>query len=607
MSFTNPLMFLWLGVAAPIVALYFLKLRRRKIPVSSTWLWARSIQDLRVNAPFQKLRKSLLLLLQLLLVALAAFALAGPVGRASPPDQKRWVFILDRSASMQMTDVEPSRLGMAKKLAKEILSGTGSGDEVMVIAFANRAQVLTPFTSNHPAVERAIDAIEPSDAPTRAEEAFRIAASALQTAAVSEIVVLSDGRFEAIRGMPAETEIRYIAVGAEPRNAALTALDVRRPKRTDDPWSIFAHVDLFHGTETEVPVELYLDGRLRSIKRVTIPPNEGGAVIFEIYDADPSVVHLVLDYEDDLAADNRAWFVVQRDRARIMVASAGNYFLEKAVANLRDIDAVRATEVSAATLGEADVVVLDGIMPEALPEGRYLVFGGVPPWEGIKATEMMEYPVVADWDRRHPVTRRLELGELSIKSAPRLELPGFARPIVEAADAPLIFTWEKGRTRAVVVTFPLLESDWPLRLSFPLFVSQAVEWLLESEKTQVQPGEPLRVTLGDEQREAEVVTPGGDRHVIAGEPGRTIHFGGTERAGLYMAGPKDDARPVAVNLLDPQESAGRVEKELRIDTGAVKATETVVPDALPYWPWLASAALVLIFLEWLVYHRRLAA
>ena len=607
MSFTNPLMFLWMGVAVPIVALYFLKLRRQKIPVSSTWLWARSTQDLRVNAPFQRLRKSLLLLLQLLLVALAAFALAGPVGHAAPPDQKRWVFILDRSASMRMTDVEPSRLGLAKEQAKQILSGIGSADEVMVIAFANRAQVMTPFTSNHPAVERAIDAIESSDAPTRAEEAFRIAASALQTAALSEIVVLSDGRFESIRGMPAETTVRYVAVGAKPRNAALTAVDVRRPERTDDPWTIFAHVDLFHGTETEIPVELYLDGRLRAIKKVTLPPQAGGAVIFEIYDAEPRVVHLVLDYEDDLAADNRAWFVVQRDRARVMVASAGNYFLEKAVGNLRDIDAVRATEVSAATLGAADVVVLDGIMPEALPEGRYLIFGGVPPWEGIKATKILEYPVVADWDRRHPVTRGLELGELSIKSAPHLELPGFGRPIVEAANAPLIFTWEKGRTRAVVVTFPLLDTDWPLRLSFPLFISHAVEWLLESEKSQVHPGDPLRVTLGEKQTEAEVVTPDGERHVIEGEPGRTIHFGQTERAGLYMVGAKDDLRPVAVNLLDPQESAGRVEKELRLDTGAVKATEAVVPDALPYWPWLASIALVLLFLEWLVYHRRLAA
>ena len=120
MSFTNPMMLLWLGVAAPIVALYFLKLRRRKLQVSSTWLWSRSIQDLQVNAPFQKIRRSLLLLLQLLLVALAALALAGPIGRASPPDQKRWVFIIDRSASMQLTVVKPSRLRTASEACMTI-------------------------------------------------------------------------------------------------------------------------------------------------------------------------------------------------------------------------------------------------------------------------------------------------------------------------------------------------------------------------------------------------------------------------------------------------------------------------------------------------------
>ena len=71
MSLLNPWALFWIAAAVPVVLMYFLKLKRKKVPVSSTWLWTRSIQDIRVNAPFQKLRSSLLLLLQILLILVA--------------------------------------------------------------------------------------------------------------------------------------------------------------------------------------------------------------------------------------------------------------------------------------------------------------------------------------------------------------------------------------------------------------------------------------------------------------------------------------------------------------------------------------------------------
>src|SRR6516162_1874181 len=73
-----PLWFVLAGVPVGIIALYFLKLRRRPVRVASTLLWRRSLEDLHVNSLFQRLRRNLLLFLQLLAVALAMLALAGP-------------------------------------------------------------------------------------------------------------------------------------------------------------------------------------------------------------------------------------------------------------------------------------------------------------------------------------------------------------------------------------------------------------------------------------------------------------------------------------------------------------------------------------------------
>src|SRR4051812_26851607 len=105
-SFLNP----WAAAAAAAIAvptlliLYFLKLRRRELAVSSTLLWKKAIQDLQVNAPFQKLRRNLLLLLQLLLLALLCLALSRPVANFSQGAARLSVILVDRSASMSATE-----------------------------------------------------------------------------------------------------------------------------------------------------------------------------------------------------------------------------------------------------------------------------------------------------------------------------------------------------------------------------------------------------------------------------------------------------------------------------------------------------------------------
>src|SRR3954452_5067995 len=129
------------GVPVGIIALYFLKLRRRPVQVSSTLLWKRSLEDLHVNSLFQRLRKNLLLFLQLLAVILAMLALTCPRIKGSGIQGQRFVLAIDNSASMSAADVKPSRLARAREEAKKVVSAMESDDLAKVITFSDRARV----------------------------------------------------------------------------------------------------------------------------------------------------------------------------------------------------------------------------------------------------------------------------------------------------------------------------------------------------------------------------------------------------------------------------------------------------------------------------------
>src|SRR3954447_2854738 len=147
-------------VPPAIVALYFLKLKRQPLEVPSTYLWSRTIEDLHVNSLWQRLRQSLLLFLQLLVVGLIALTLLRPGWSGAKLQGKRFVFLIDTSASMAADDAPPSRLDRAKRQAIELVEQMDRGSAAMVISFSNVAKIEQAFTDNRQQLRRKIELIE---------------------------------------------------------------------------------------------------------------------------------------------------------------------------------------------------------------------------------------------------------------------------------------------------------------------------------------------------------------------------------------------------------------------------------------------------------------
>jgi hypothetical protein len=289
------------AVAAPLlILLYFLKLRRRDLEVSSTFLWKKAIQDLQANAPFQRLRRNLLLFLQLLVLGGLCIALAQPQIKGQEVSGNKHVIMIDRSASMTALDEKSgrgellSRLDSAKDQAialveslREggILSGKDSADEAMVISFDTAAEIRQQFTTDKAALRRAIDSINPSHSPTLIDEAFRLGQAhkprrmvenvGLEGGPPVTIHLYSDGRIpDAAQAKSSPDDIvEFHRIGSE-TSANIGIVGLRAAREYDKPEKLTVYVSLQSNATVprRIDVELMIDGVSALIKSADLPP-----------------------------------------------------------------------------------------------------------------------------------------------------------------------------------------------------------------------------------------------------------------------------------------------------------------------------------------------
>lgn len=427
----------WLGgvaaaVAVPLlVLLYFLKLRRRDVEVSSTFLWKKAVEDLQANAPFQRLRRNILLVLQLLAVAAVCIALAQPSIKAVTVTGTRHVILIDRSASMSAMDEKDARGGAVSRLdaAKQralgivgalrdggLLSGRASGDEAMVITFDSQAEVRQAFTSDTAVLRAAIEGITPGESVTRIEEAIRLARAHQPRRIVEDnaiegltagtpltIHVISDGRIaDAAEAKPGPDDtLEFHRVGLTD-GVNVGIVNLRASRDYDNPSRLTVYVSLINsgGQERPVDVELLIDGTSARLKLTKVPPateresttpgvmlREVGraGVVFQVDLASGAAIEVRLrepgtplpPAEDVLAIDDRAFLVVPPAKrlAVLTVSRVQDSWLDVALSGLPlsrlvKVDPARFEQwAREGRLGEFDVIVLEGWVPPPTAAG----------------------------------------------------------------------------------------------------------------------------------------------------------------------------------------------------------------------------------------------
>lgn len=611
MSFLAPAAF-WFALTLPVVVLFYLLKRKRTVRLtSSTVLWQRFLAETQASSPLQKLRHSWLLILQLLLLALVVFALSRPYFSGQRKGGRLLVVILDVSASMQSRDVDPSRFEVAREGALQLVDSLQDSDQIVVLSAGAGARVLQSATSEKATVRRVLREAVVTDSSTDAGEALKMAESLTRDNAAAEVHLFSDGAAAGLadlenRGLP----LVYHRVGEASRNAGLVQMELR--PNPDNPAQRAVFVAVMNAAEEvrSAEVQLWFNDRFVESKPVSMGPTNTVSVIFVAEQLVDGVFEARLTGDDDLAADDRAWLVSELPKPlKVLMLTRGNRFLERA---LRTSPLVELA-VAGSLLDpkpDADLLVLDGVEPAVWPELNILALQSFHTnWFSMLGE--VESPAIVDWKISHPLMRFVGLDNVLVSRARVISGADWGERVVDSTQTPLMVAGELGRQRVVWLGFDVLESTWPLRVSFPIFIANALDWLnpgvVRAGQLQVKVGSPFRLAVDEVVDRAELQLPGGD--TVQLELDRSLPevvVGATGEAGLYELRFRTNAVKFAVNLLDPVETATAPHAALDMGRFGEVEASTIRPASVEVWRWFAAIALGVLMFEWWFYHRRTA-
>tara|TARA_R110002073_G_scaffold37866_1_gene108920 strand:- start:73326 stop:75113 length:1788 start_codon:yes stop_codon:yes gene_type:complete len=585
LSFLNPIAGLIAGSigSALVVLFWMLKLRRRPVRVSSTLLWKKSIRDLEGNVPWQRVRPSVLLFLQLLAVILLSLAIARPTQEAGI-DQLgggEVVVVIDAGASMNaIADVDgKTRLEIAQRDAAELVRSIGSrspSTEFRVIRAGTTAQLVSGSAGSWRRARAAIESIQASDAPSDLDAAVELIAS------------IRDGEQTAERAPEIERSVQVFAftdgdvsdgsVFVQRPSTDFDARDLRgnlgivltgaqRDQTDAVGCRVFVTVAGAIPSTVGVRIEARVGGSVLASKAIELVPDEQGiaesaaTLAFRLDRA--AVVEVNIARSDVLASDNTVW-VMMPDPSPVVTT---------VVAPDGVADPLLVDVLSAVTNGVVAVV----------GEGKSVASGtGLLVYDRVERDPRVQLPTieigvgrdgdgtldrVLSWDRSHPVMQDVDLSGLRFASGV-LGVGDGESVLGSNRDGAVFVESAQQGVRHLAVAFALEDSNWGVQVSMPMYFANAVRYLLPGTS-----GSGTVYTAG---------LPIGERGVVIDRVGMTtiedqevgvslLNRSVSIRAGETMRGDWRDA-----GVLGGGMHSGRVE----------------------LWRWFLLAGLIVLTIEW---------
>ncbi len=629
MNLLHPLSLAWLGLAIPIVIFYILKIRMRRVPVSTTLFWRQIFEEKQPRSIWQKLRHLLSLLIQLAFLILVVFALSEPIFKWEIREARKLVLVVDNSASMNAVDSTPgdSRLAKAKQDALALIDGLRFRDEMAIIAAGTQPTVRCGMTGHQRTLRDELKKIAPTDGPTRVKEAVELARRLLADQGDAKdkgrqnVIVITDGSFDDAGKLAEASDVKVVGVGSSKTgNVGITKFQVRRSLVDPIGYQILVEVVNASDSVVETRLELDLDDSAVDVVPLKLEPGKPFCKVFEKTSADGGKLVGKIDRPDALPADNKAWAILpRRDIQPVTLVADRNLFLEKVFeAN----PLVRLALANKAPTPPSGITVFHKNVPEKLPPGSVLVIEPTTSTDLWTIGEVQQNPIVTKQDKDSPLMAHVRLDNVLMPEARQLKItaPKFQVLATSLTNDPLYASIDRPEGKVLVLTVNLEKGDLPLQTAFPIMVANALGWfagtkgeLRESLSTGVVTDIELPPSAEASKGGLALLAPDGRSKPLP-TLGNKVTVGPLDQCGVWSivrsldeaSKPKAKGQEAPKPLLEVAcNLASRPESDLRSSLPTTARASLVAGfGGWPIWVVLCALALALAGLEWYLYQRR---
>ena len=610
-GFFAPLMSLLALMALPIVVFYFLKLRRQRLEVSSLVLWQQVLSDSRVNAPFQKFKRNLLLLLQLLMLAMLVLAAMQPYWKSDAERAQRVPILIDCSASMAAMDRPGGqlRLDAAKAQINEIIDGLLSDQQISLIAFSDTAQRLCAFTNNKRELKAALEQVKIREVPGDLEDAMRMADAMARAEPFEQVVLFSDGNFPAKTDFALPFNIDYQQLKSPGVNMGIATLNAQRADSRQ--WDVFVKL-VAANAPGNATVQVYQNDQLVGTEDVHVDQEGPKKLVFRLTadEASHVTIKLLPDSFDALLSDNVAY--VDLPGLRPLAVNIDKPMVPEQLA-IKAMDNVMLVSVNS----PADLYLTNE--PDAVVDNVKVIWrNGALPQE---LTQLMDIKKdagsdVVSWNRADPLLGHITLNDIIVLDQPTLkenvreldfESLGY-RILIHGSKGPLLLTKQYDSHVEYILTVDAARTTLPYRVAFPVILSNLVRQAMhhaglqevQAHHTGVFP--PMEV-IGEKSYTWQYPS-GQTQRVTSNVRGKLIGLACPSTGEYSLKDGGDTVLSLGASLLNSDESSLQSVEQLQFRELSITAAAKPIAMDRSFWPTLLWIALAILIFEWWYFHRQ---